>query len=221
MSAIPQPSHRVAVEAASRPPGGARLLSRGVLVLNRHWTAVHVCTVRRAMALLCQDLARVVTEDYQAHTFDSWRDLSEMEPGDGPHIHTPRFALRVPDVIVLARYNRVPPRRVRFNRRNIFLRDNFACQYCGARPPRDELTLDHVVARARGGASTWGNVVVACVACNMKKGSRLLEQTHLNLRRTPKRPHWLSCVNVAPGRRGRSVWQRFVDNAYWTASLEE
>jgi len=221
MSAIPK--EEVVFRASETPdrPDALGLLHRGVLVLNRHWTAVHVCTVRRALTLLFQDLARVVTEDYQAYDFQSWRDLSALNPERGLHIHTPQFALRVPQVIVLARYNRIPPRRLRFNRRNIFLRDGFTCQYCGARPSRDEVTLDHIVPRSRGGQSMWSNIVVACMKCNTRKGDHLLEEAGMKLLRRPKTPHWLSCLNFVPAPSDRSVWQRFVDTAYWTTTLQK
>lgn len=219
MSALPQP---VVAAADVRAPNHRSLLNAGVLVLNRHWTAIHVCTARRALALLFQDLARVVTEEYEAYDFDSWRELSAaLKQGEAPVIHTPQFAIRVPEVIVLARYQRVPPRRLKFNRRNIFLRDGLTCQYCGTRPPRDELTIDHIRPRSRGGLSTWENVALACARCNTRKGDRLPEEAKMTLLRRPRQPHWLSCVNTIPGSRGRDIWQRFLDNAYWTVGLTE
>jgi 5-methylcytosine-specific restriction endonuclease McrA len=221
MSAISQSDPFLVPVGPGLPPGGNSLLSEGVLVLNRHWTAVHVCTVRRALALLFQDLASVVTNDYEAHDFESWRDLSAADPHSGPCIRTPNFSLRVPEVIVLARYQGMPPRQLRFNRRNIFLRDGFSCQYCGAKPRRDDLTIDHIQPRSRGGLSTWENIAVACMKCNTKKGSRTPEEAGMNLLRKPKRPHWLSCLGAIPGAKGRTVWQKFVDKAYWNATLQE
>jgi len=226
MSAIPYPESFPAGESApvgaiSRRASARSVLNYGVLVLNRHWTAVHVCTVRRALSLVVEDLARIVTEDYQSYDFDSWRELSHMNPGEGPWVHTPHYAIRAPQVIVLAHYNRIPPRRVRFNRRNIFLRDNFTCQYCGCRPPRDELTIDHILPRSRGGLSNWENVVLACARCNSRKGNRLPHEVNMGLLRKPKKPHWLSCVNFTPGEEGRTLWQQFVDTAYWNTSLFE
>lgn len=214
-------SGAVPPEPHSCGSSGRSVLNYGVLVLNRHWTAVHVCSVKRALSLIVQGLARVVTEDYQAHDFDSWRGLSALDPGDGPLVHTPQYAIRIPEVIVLARYNRIPPRRVRFNRRNIFLRDSFTCQYCGKRPPRDELTIDHILPRSRGGMSSWENVVLACARCNSRKGDRIPSQVGMKLLRKPRKPHWLSCVNFMPGEQGRTLWQQFVDTAYWNVPLFE
>ena len=110
--------------------GGALLNSR-VLVLNRSYLPVHVTSVKRAFALLYQGIAKAVNEQYRTFDFDSWRDLAiEM--------HHERVGIvggyiRVPRVLLLVAYERVPKRHVRFSRFNIFARDNNTCQYCGKR----------------------------------------------------------------------------------------
>ena len=79
-----------------------------------------------------------------------------------------------------------PRPRVRLTRREIFMRDHHACQYCGIRT-RD-LTLDHVVPRHRGGRHTWDNLVSACRSCNHRKGGRTPEEARMPLRRSPSEP---------------------------------
>lgn len=203
------------------------MLTNGVLVLNRNWQAIHVCSVNRAIALLVQDLAYVVTENYETYNFDSWRSFSQAaEEAEAMgrsvrYIHSPSFRLRVPDVILLTRYTRVPPRTVKFNRRNIYLRDNYQCQYCGCKPCREELTIDHVNPRSRGGRSTWENVVLACQDCNSRKGSKLLPIKGMALLKQPKKPHWLAVVRASMRGPDRPAWSRFVDVAYWNADLDE
>lgn len=195
------------------------MLNRGVLVLNKHWLAVHICNVRRSLVLLYQDLARVVTEEYELHSFESWRDISRFAR-DGV-IRTPSFQLIIPEVIMLTRFAKCPPRQVKFNRRNIYLRDNYACQYCGRTPSRDDLTIDHLVPRSRGGRSVWQNVVLACTDCNARKGNHLLSECALNLLRRPKKPHWTACVRVSDYESHRPMWQKFIDNVYWNVPLKE
>lgn len=197
------------------------VVDRPVLVLNRHWLAVHVCTVRRAVALLYQRLAHVVAEDFTTYDFDSWRELSEFVEAGEPMIRTPQFRLRAPRVIVLGHYQKTPPRTVRFNRKNIFLRDGHRCQYCGVRPSKDELTIDHVVPRSRGGRSTWENVVVACVECNSRKGDRLCAECDMHPKTKPRRPAWNLALRGAPEGPDRTMWERFVDKAYWEVDLQE
>lgn len=198
------------------------MLTQGVLVLNRNWTAVHVCSVRRALSLVFQGCARIVSEDYVVYDFDSWRDLSDhVERHGNQFIATPNFRILVPEVILLTGFAKMPPRTVKFNRRNIYLRDNYTCQYCGVRPAKEELTIDHIIPRSRGGKSTWENIVLACQSCNAKKGNRLLQDTPMKLLKQPKRPHWLSTLRHTLRGPERPIWQKFVDQAYWEVPLEE
>lgn len=195
------------------------LLNQSVLVLNRHWLAIHFCNVRRALCLLYSDLARVVDEAHQTHDFQSWRELSQAASSP-EKIHSPGFSILVPQVIMLTRYSRRPPQQVKFSRRNIYLRDSHQCQYCGATPPRDELTIDHVTPRSRGGRTTWDNVVLACISCNTRKSNRLPDECGMRPRRPPARPHWPLLGQRLHGGPPRSLWQKFVDTAYWNSILE-
>lgn len=203
------------------------VLQRHVLVLNRHWLAVHICSVRRALSMLYQELAQVVTGDYQTHDFRSWCD-SPISPSNGSGngngngsellIRSPGLSLRVPQVIVLRRYNRNPPRTVRFNRRNIYLRDRHQCQYCRSAPSHDELTIDHVIPRSRGGRSDWSNVVTACAPCNAKKGNRLPAECGMYPSASPRRPSWMATLRHGP-RVGEVVaWKPFIDSKHWLSN---
>ncbi|PKN25605.1 MAG: HNH endonuclease, partial [Deltaproteobacteria bacterium HGW-Deltaproteobacteria-22] len=104
---------------------------------------------------------------------------------------------------------------------NIYIRDHFTCQYCGRKPPREELTIDHVLPKSRGGRSEWENVVLACQRCNAKKGNKLLEYAPMTLIRPPKRPHWLTIIRESLNGAERPLWQKFVDVAYWNVDLDE
>ena len=125
-----------------------KVLQRPTLILNRNWQPVNVATVARALVLLWNESARVVDPaDYQLYT---WEDWAKLRPGDGEdHIQAVRFKLRVPEVVALTDYDRLPVTHVTFSRRNIFKRDHYACQYCGAQPGSEELTIDHVVPRRK------------------------------------------------------------------------
>ena len=109
--------------------------------------------------------------------------------------------------------------RVPFSRRNIYKRDRFQCQYCGTRTPIGELTIDHVLPRARGGRSTWENCVLACLRCNRRKGHRLPSEAGLQLRRPPREPHWSPCISIPLAKR-RASWEQFVSEQYWNVELE-
>jgi 5-methylcytosine-specific restriction endonuclease McrA len=194
------------------------MLNQGVLVLNRSWLAVHVCDVKRAVTLLTLGLARVVTDEFETHDFQSWRELSVFARDN--YLNTPRFKLLIPEIIVLTEYNSVPPRRVKFSRRNIFERDRYACQYCHRQPARSELSVDHVIPKSRGGATLWTNVVLACTECNARKRDRTPEESGMKLVRAPREPLWRPGAGFRVNARRRS-WERFVDTAYWDLKLEE
>lgn len=200
------------------------VLGHNVLVLNRHWMVIHITTVKRALCLLFQGYARVVDEDYNTYDFQSWRELGDaVAMGTDPQafITTPNFSMMVPEVIQLVNYHRLPPRRVKFSRRNIFLRDGHRCQYCGCHPPMSELTIDHVLPKAQGGRSTWENVVLACMKCNTRKGNRTPEQAAMKMLTVPRRPNWLACTLQSAQHPIRPIWNRFIDDAYWNVTLSE
>jgi len=194
------------------------MLNQSVLVLNRSWLAIHVCDVKRALTLLALDLAHVVTEEFETHDFQSWCELSQGVEGE--MLRTPRLKLLVPEIILLTHYNDVPPRRVKFSRRNIFERDRFTCQYCNRRPARSELSIDHVVPRSRGGSTTWSNVVLACTECNARKRDHFPHEAGMHLQRPPREPAWRPGSGFRLAVRRRS-WERFVDTAYWDLKLHE
>ena len=194
----------------------ASVLQRPTLVLNRNWQPVNVATVGRALLMLWNESARVVDpHDYQMY---DWADWSRLAPQDDePFIQAVRARVRVPEVVALAAYDRLPSAAVSFSRRNIFKRDHYTCQYCGVQPGGDELTIDHVVPRAQGGISSWTNCVLACVACNKRKADRTPTQAGFRLRKPPVRPAWKP-LYAAPDMRIAS-WEKFVSEAYWNVTL--
>ncbi len=175
------------------------LLDSQVLVLNRLWQAVNICSARRAFTLLYQGHAQVVSSDPQnnflTHDFDSWRDFSATAP-EHEMVTTISWKIRVPRVIVLLLFDRLPKKEVKFTRHNVFERDKNTCQYCGHAFDRSELNLDHVLPRDKGGLTTWENVVCSCIPCNTRKGNRLPHEAHMTLIRKPKRPKWRPFVHV-------------------------
>jgi len=165
------------------------VLEQPTLVLNQSWQPVHVTTVARSLILLWNDAARVVDpDDFQVLTWDDW---AKRVPAMGmPCIRSARLKLAVPEVIALAAYDRLPSKSITFSRRNVAKRDHYTCQYCGAQPGAESITIDHVNPRSQGGTSTWTNCVAACETCNARKGDRTPEHAGMKLRRRPVRPEW-------------------------------
>ncbi len=108
-------------------------------------------------------------------------------------------------------------KRVAFTRFNLFLRDEFCCQYCGA---KGDLTFDHVVPRSRGGTTTWENVVAACSSCNLRKGNKSLRASGLSLRRPPRQPGSEELRNTGRRFPPNHLHDSWVDYLYWDAELE-
>jgi len=124
--------------------------------------------------------------------------------------------IRIPSVVVLKDY--VKPRKtVAFTRFNLFLRDEFRCQYCGA---RGDLTFDHVIPRAHGGVTSWGNVVAACSPCNLRKGSKSLAQMGMHLRKPPRQPASEALQNTGRKFPPDYLHATWVDFLYWDAELQ-
>jgi hypothetical protein len=193
-------------------------LTQPTLVLNRNWQPVGVMSVARALTKVFSGKARIVDpDDYRLYT---WEDWSVLQPSsDEPFIQTYHDRLRVPEVVTLASYDRVPTHVVTFSRRNVFKRDKFTCQYCGRHPNHDDLTIDHVVPRSHGGTSSWTNCVLACTDCNSGKADRTPDQAGMRLLRQPTRPIWRPMYAA----RGVTIdsWQKFVSETFWNVELAD
>jgi len=131
-------------------------------------------------------------------------------------VHSPSVTLKIPSVVVLKDYVK-PQKRVAFTRFNLFLRDEFQCQYCGT---KGDLTFDHVLPRAKGGLTTWANVVAACSPCNLKKGSRLLKNTGMQLKKSPRRPDVERLRNTGRKFPPNFLHESWMDFLYWDAELD-
>ncbi|MEQ5870499.1 HNH endonuclease [Sagittula sp. NFXS13] len=131
-------------------------------------------------------------------------------------VRSPSMEIRIPSVVVLKDFVK-PQKRVAFTRFNLFLRDEFLCQYCGT---KTELTFDHVIPRARGGITSWENVVAACAPCNLRKGSRSLRQSGLSLRKVPRQPTAGELLNMGRRFPPNHLHESWMDFLYWDAELD-
>ncbi len=181
------------------------MLAIPVLVLNKSYQAVRVTSARHAFTLLYGERAHALDASYEPHDFESW---TAVEPASGElSVRTPTGRVRVPRILLLRHYNRVPRTPLRLSRRNVFLRDGHACMYCGA---TGDLTIDHVVPRSRGGNSSWENLVACCRACNLAKGYKTPEEAGMPLRRKPVRPTWTVVVELTGVDEYLPAWEPFL-----------
>jgi 5-methylcytosine-specific restriction endonuclease McrA len=149
-----------------------------VLVLNADYRAFTVCSVYKAFLLVYLEKAEIVIK-------------SEKN-----FIRTVSRAYALPSVIRLYNYVQMPYKGVMLTRQNIFKRDGHQCVYCSS---REDLTLDHVVPRSRGGDSTWSNLVTACKPCNAKKGDYLPEEAKMPLPYKPYKPSFIMFLREFSG----------------------
>lgn len=182
-----------------------------------------------------------INNDFQSWT---WQDWSALKPNPNycPECHAIKYSerindgkcldcghsvgeqtiqavdkiLRVPRIIQMTRYDRLPNQKIRFNRRIIYRRDRNICQYCGCKPGTKELSLDHVIPRSKGGKTTWENIVLACTPCNTKKADRTLDQCGMKLLRQPTKPKY----NLDLGDVRVRDWDSFISEAFWVMPLE-
>ncbi len=191
------------------------VLEMPVLVLNRYWQPIHTCSARRALHLLCLGHAEVVqvegAECYQTHDLGSWIDYSREASGE-ELIHSVRVSLRVPKIVVLAVYDKLPRLEVRFTRRNVFLRDQFTCQYCLKVFPEMQLNLDHVQPRDKGGRTTWENIVTSCVRCNTRKANKLPQEANMFPKNQPVAPRWRPLFGMNENGLADESWNHFLQH---------
>lgn len=148
-------------------PKGFGRVNNAVLVLNQNYEPLNVCDVRRALVLIFGGKADVLEQHHYA-------------------LHTSQRAYQAPSVIRLRAFVRRPRPKVKLNRREIFIRDNYTCQYCGEFGK--DMTVDHVIPRCRGGQHNWTNVVTSCRSCNHRKGSKSVQDARMELRTIPREP---------------------------------
>ncbi len=138
---------------------------RQVLVLNASYEPLNITTWRRAMVMMIKGKAVSLEEDSS---------------------HKIRQGILLPTVIRLRQFVKVPYRELPLSRRNVLLRDNGSCQYCGI--SEEKLSVDHVIPRSRGGDHAWENVVTACLSCNILKGNKTPQEAGMPLKKQPRKP---------------------------------
>jgi 5-methylcytosine-specific restriction endonuclease McrA len=169
-----------------------------VLVLNFTYEALNITSFQRAVKLIFSGKA-------------------ELVHGRARILASPSFEMRMPSIIRMLYYIRRPMQRVALTKKNILLRDDYTCQYCGLKGER-LMTVDHVAPRSKGGASTWENLVCACMRCNNRKNNRSPEHANMSLRRKPRMPKYIPWIQVKRNTLP-DEWHKFL--FLWNVSIEE
>ena len=157
-------------------------MTASVLLLNAGFEPLKVISWQRAVTMFFLGKVEVIEE-------------SEQE------VRTVRLTIRVPAVLRLLSYVPLTKKKqvIRFSRINVFIRDQYVCQYCGHKFPKTQLTLDHVLPVVQGGGKSWENIVTACKPCNQRKGGHTPPQAGMALIRNPRQPNWLPTTSLQLG----------------------
>jgi 5-methylcytosine-specific restriction endonuclease McrA len=188
-------------------------LSRNtVLVLNKNWQAVGIKSPADTFAMLMTDTATgldIRGLDYMVPLrWNDWLELPIEE--DDLYVQTVNKKIKIPKVIILSKFDRVPKKRPRFSQKNIWIRDNFTCQYTGKRLRPGEGNIDHVVPRSKGGSTSWDNCVLACKQVNAKKADATPEEAGLRLLKKPEPPKELPVFHYITNKHNIKEWEIFL-----------
>jgi 5-methylcytosine-specific restriction endonuclease McrA len=182
-----------------------------VLVLNRNWQAINVRTPQQAFVQMATDAATgldIQGDEMVPVRWSQWIQLPIRT--DDQSVRTPGGLIRVPQVVVLSRFARVPKRRPKFSARAIWARDGGTCQYTGQALRNGEGNIDHVLPRSRGGKTSWENCVLANKEVNSRKGDRLPEEVGLRLLKEPKAPRELPSTQFIRNTEKIAAWEHFL-----------
>lgn len=166
-------------------------LNQRILILNADYTAIAITDVKKAYTLIFQEKVDVL----------EWKD--------GMYIHSVNAKHPVPSIIRLKKWININKIEIPLNRRNLEIRDGFTCVYCGS---KEDLTIDHIMPKSRGGKDTWDNLTTACLPCNTKKDNKTPQEAGMKVPRTyrPTYLKWFSLVGSKLYADGNNGWDKYL-----------
>jgi 5-methylcytosine-specific restriction endonuclease McrA len=200
-------------------------------VLNKHWHPIHVVRAKTAFKKAIGEKALFLDHnDWTCYNWEEWVDkfsyLNNSVPSDVKAVPSGRFSVRLPELIILNKYDKVPRTDVKLTRRNLLIRDNWTCQYTGKKLRGEDISIDHIIPRSQGGTTTWTNVAICDWKVNARKAGRTPKEANLQLIKQPTKPQWnplySGFVKSIP-----QSWTKFLKGCdweelgYWDVELEE
>ena len=200
-----------------------------VLVLNKNFMPIHVSTAQECIGLLFREKAVVVESDYSMYNLSSWEEMSVLRKNEEDFLYlkgSGDYILGIPKVIRLLDYSK-NSFKLRLTRKNILLRDDYTCQFCTNKFKTEELTLDHIIPKSKGGKNTWTNLVCACVDCNRKKSDKSLKDSGMKLLKNPTKPSQylifkkhLKYINNEPYKTWHNFFpENIISELYWNTEI--
>ena len=190
-----------------------------ILVLNGGGIPIDIIQFKRAINLLFKlpnEKAKVHIVHPESFAHYTWEDWTALKPNeDDKVIKTKDSVIKLPEIIILSDYYGYHNKKLKYSRKTLFRRDNYECQYCGS---KQELTIDHILPRSKGGLTTWENTVACCFKCNVKKADKMLKDCGFTLRKKPAIPkakYFRIQKKTSP-----KSWENFLSEVYWNIELE-
>lgn len=188
-----------------------KLDKRTVLILNKHWIPINTTTPKHAFGLLYCENAKAINISPDVVEPLSWSEWILIKPKpEEDSVKILSGEVRIPSVIVMTYFDKIPRQSAKFTIKNIWERDNYTCQYTGKKLTKESGNIDHVVPRAKGGKSSWENCVIAHKDVNSKKGDRFPEEAGLSLIRKPFQPKTMPVSFYIKNEYNIKDWETFL-----------
>lgn len=187
------------------------LTENRVLVLNKNWTPINEISPMAAFAMMASDAATALNTDDNCFVpvgFDDWLKLSVREGDES--VGTPRGRVRVPRVIIAVNYAKVVSKKPRLTMAKLRERDKDKCAYTGRKLKPEEMSMEHVLPRSKGGKKSWDNIVLADKKINSKRGNKPLDEVGLRLLQQPRVPEAVPAGALIKNRWGFPEWDIFL-----------
>lgn len=185
-----------------------------VLVLNKNWQAINICTPADALSMMYSNTATGLDikgkDDMVPLEWKNWIELKCSEEDN--YVQTIQGNIKIPKIIILCRYDKVPKKRPKITRKGIWIRDEGVCQYTGKKVKPNEGNIDHVIPRSRGGKTNWTNCVLAHKKVNAKKADKTPEEAGLKLIRQPYIPKELPVSFYITNKYDIQEWRIFLNS---------
>lgn len=170
------------------------VLKKPVLILNKNWDIIRISSFENVISKVFSGNMKIVDGyTFIVYTWNEWiKNFTIPKDSDTKYdyILTKDNRIRFPKVFICTKYNKMPKKELKINRKNIWIRDKKTCCYCGDKISFSEMTLDHIVPKSKNGKTTWENVVCCCKKINTKKRNRTPEEAGLKLLYHPYKPKW-------------------------------
>ena len=169
------------------------VLNEKVLVLNRNFIVLCAVDAKTALKMIFSGKATIMDGQYVNYSIEEWEKIS---PANKKVVRTPTKVFIVPEIIRLKEFDQVISKIANLTKQNVFIRDDFTCQYCGSSPK--DLSIDHIIPKSRAREfnmtpeqiNSWENMVACCLRCNAKKDNKTLKEVGMKLLQKPKRPNY-------------------------------